>query len=116
MEWDEIKSEVEQQGNVITLSMEQLRNAAGASRLGVNVREEISSTLAGMGLGHIPVDLPAYHYEQVRLYKRGTAVGKMIDIMLEPGEQNDRQLTDRLGGDGPDYAAIVERVRELVNE
>ncbi|WP_052509958.1 hypothetical protein [Vreelandella aquamarina] len=116
MNWDEIKTEVEQNGNVLTISMEELRNAAGASRLGVNVRDDISSTLAGMGLGHVPVELPAYYYEPVRLYKRGTAVGKMIDTMLEPGEQNDRQLVDRLGEDGLDYAVIVERIRDLVNE
>lgn len=116
MDWDEIKAEVEQNGNVLTTSMEMLRNAAGAAKLGVNVREDISSTLAGMGLGHIPVELPSYHYEQVRLYKRGTAVGKIIGVMLEPGEQTDRQLVERLGDDGPDYSAIVEKIRELVNE
>ncbi len=116
MNWDEIKAEVEQNGNVLTISMEELRNAAGAAKMGVNVRNGISGTLAGMGLGHIPVELPSYYYEQVRLYKRGTAVGKMIDTILEPGEQNDRQLADRLGEEGLDYVAIVERIRDLVNE
>lgn len=116
MDWDEIKAEVEKNDNVLTTSMEALRNAAGASRLGVNVRDEISSTLAGMGLGHIPTDLPGYYYEPVRLYKRGTSVGKIIDTVLEPGEQNDKQLVDKLGDEGVDYAAVVERIRELVNE
>jgi len=56
--WDEIKQIVEKNGNVATLTMEQLRDAHGASKLGVNVRAEISSTLAGMGLGHVPQELP----------------------------------------------------------
>lgn len=116
MDWDDIKAEVERNGNVLTIPMVKLRDAASASRLGVNVRDGISSTLAGMGLGHVPVELPLNHYEQVRLYKHGTAVGKMIVTMLEPGEQNDRQLAERLGDVGVDYAAVVERIRDLVNE
>lgn len=116
MNWEDIKANVESNGNVTTLSMEVLRNAAGAGRLGVNVRDEISSILAGMGLGHIPVELPAYHHEQVRLYKKGTTVGKVIDIMLEPGESNDRHLIERLGGEQINYAVIIERIRDLVND
>ena len=54
MSWDTIKDSVEKNGNVCTLTMDILRNAHGAGKLGVNVRAEISQTLAGMGLGHIP--------------------------------------------------------------
>ena len=47
--WDEIKKEVESNGNVLTVSMITLREAAGKDKLGVNVVKEISKTLAGMG-------------------------------------------------------------------
>lgn len=49
--WDEIKNAVEKNENVLTITMEQLRDAHGSAKLGVHVRTEISSTLAGMGLG-----------------------------------------------------------------
>ena len=116
MTWDKIKETGEKSGNVCTMTMETLRNAHGAGKLGVNVRGEISQTLAGMGLGHVPQELPSYQHEQVRLYKRGTAVGQLIESVLTPGEQNDKMLVSKFGQAGPDYAAIVQRVRELVGE
>src|SRR5438477_12918899 len=114
--WDEIKDRVEKNGNVLTVAMEALREALGVGKLGVHVRAEISRTLKGMGLGHIPQELPTYQHEQVRLYKRGTPVGELIETVLSPGELNDKKLTDRYGDQIPDYAAVVQKIRELVAE
>lgn len=114
--WDEIKQTVEKNGNVATLTMEELRDAHGAAKLGVNVREEISSTLRGMGLGHVPQVLPSYQNEQVRVYKNGTPVGDLIATVLMPGQQNDSKLTDQFAQKGIDYAAIVQKVKELVTD
>lgn len=116
MNWDEIKEQVEKNGNVHTFTMEVLRNAHGGARLGVNVRAEINQILAGIGLGHVPVDLPNYQHEQVRLYKRGTLVGQLVESVLMPGEQNDKSLADRFGAAGPDYAVMIQKIRELVGE
>ena len=114
--WDQIKNNVENNGNVLTISMEQLREAHGAAKLGVHVRDQISATLAGMGLGHVPIDLPSYQHEFVRLYKRGTEVGQHIETVLNPGEQNDKKLIERFTAESTDYASIVEKIRELVAE
>ena len=73
-----IKAKVEKNGNVVTLTMEELRDAHGSAKLGVNVCADIHSTLAGMGLGHIPEDLPTYQNEPVRVYKNGTPVGDLL--------------------------------------
>jgi len=114
--WDEIKDKVEKNGDVKTVTMEELRDAHGALKLGVHVRTAISSKLAGMGLGHIPEVLPSYQHELVRLYKKGTPVGELIATVLTPGEQNDSKLTEQFAGDGVDYAAIIQQIRELVGE
>ena len=114
--WAEIKEDVEKNGNIKTLTMEQLRDAHGTAKLGVHVREEISSTLAGIGLGHIPEELPNYQHEQVRLYKKGTPVGDLIETVLKPGQQNDSKLAAQFAAPGTDFAAIVEKIRELVAE
>lgn len=114
MGWTEIKEQVEKNGNVWTVTMDVLRDAHGAGKLGVHVREEISQSLAGMGLGHVPSVLPSYQHEQVRLYKKGTPVGLLIDTVLALGEQNDTALVERVASSGPDYAAIIQKVRELV--
>ena len=97
-DWNAIKDAVEKNGNVQTVTMEQLRDAHGAAKLGVHVRDAISSTLAGLGLGHVPEVLPTYQHELVRLYKRGTPVGDMITSVLTPGGQNDAKLTEQFAG------------------
>jgi hypothetical protein len=111
---EEIKDQVEKNGNLLTVTMEQLKEAHGAGKLGIHVRDEISQLLVGMGLGHVPQVLPNSQRELVRLYKHGTPVGQLIDAVLSPGEQHDRTLIERFNTQGPDYAAIVQKIRELV--
>lgn len=113
--WDEIKKEVESNGNVLTVSMITLREAAGKDKLGVNVVKEISKTLAGMGLGHVPQELPLSQSESVRLYKRGTSIGDLIEMVLFPSESNDRMLKEQLDKELVNYASIIEKIRELVS-
>ena len=114
--WAEIKDAVEKNGNVMTVTMKELRDAHGSGALGVHVREQISSELAGLGLGHIPEVLPSYQDESVRVYKHGTTIGELIDTVLKPGQQNDKKLSEQFGGGGVDYAGIVQKIRELVAE
>jgi hypothetical protein len=96
--------------------MEILRDAHGAERLGTNNRAEISRILAGIGLGHVPVVLPSYQNDQVRLFKRGTVVGELIETVLTPGDQNDKQLVEQFNEQSTDYTEIVKQIRELVCE
>ena len=116
MTWEEIKNEVAKNGGVKTYAMGSLRDTHGAGRLGVNVCQEISEKLAGEGLGHIPQDLPSFQDEQIRLYKKGTAVGKLIDTVLSPGEQNDLSLSERFSSESPDYASMIEQIRDIVGK
>jgi hypothetical protein len=116
MAWDDIKKSVEDAGNVLTVTMEELREACGAGRLGIHVRSTISSTLAGMGLGHVPQDLPINQHDSVRLYKRGTPVGEFIETVLKPSQMGDRILAEKFSDQGPDYASVIEAIRALVAE
>jgi hypothetical protein len=114
--WDDVKAQVEKNGNVWTTTMDELREANGSGKLGTWVREEISSRLAGVGLGHIPPELPTYSSNQVRLYKRGTIVGDLLEKILTPGAQNDTLIIDKLSGKEKDLASVVAKIRELVAE
>ena len=69
-----------------------------------------------MGLGHVPQELPSYQHEQVRLYKRGTPIGELIETVLAPGQQNDSKLTQQFSSDAADYADVIAKIRELVAE
>lgn len=114
-DWTAIKNEVEGNGGVKTFQMERLRDAFGAGRLGTNVCEDISRELAGLGLGHIPEVLPTYQYEPVRIYRRGTRLAEVIDIILKPGEKNDNELLVRFGKAEPNHADTIAKIRELVS-
>ena len=115
-DWNGIKATVEENGNVCTVSMLELREAAGKEKLGVNVNAGIKKKLAGLGLGHIPADLPRYQHEQIRLYKKGTAVGELIDTVIMPGQQNDKKLAEQVNEEQADYLEIIEQIRNLVGE
>ena len=114
--WDNIKTQVEDNDNVVTVSMNELKDAAGKDRLGTHVRREISKTLAGMGLGHIPSEIPSYQHDSIRLYKRGTPAGDLIEMVISPGETNDRKLREQLSGSKIDHADLIEKIRELISE
>lgn len=111
--WDQIKKKVEANDNILTITMIELRDAAGKDKLGVHVRSEISKTLACMGLGHVPKELPPNQHELARLYKRGTPVGELIEMVLSPGEQNDSKLKQQFSNSSVDYANIIEQIPKL---
>jgi hypothetical protein len=113
MNKDEIKASVEGSGNVLSLSMEELRNAWGYRRLGPYVRSEISKDLRGMGVGHYPEELGDYQNESVRLYRLGTPLATIIEAVLHPSADTDEQLRELAAREG-DARATLDRIRALV--
>jgi hypothetical protein len=107
----ELKEVVVANDNVLTVTMQDLRDAYGALRLGVNVRNDITKRLAGNGLGHYPTHLPAYQHEAVRLFTLGSAVADLIQAALTPGEEHDELLRSKAESEA---AMIVEKIRALV--
>jgi hypothetical protein len=91
-DWDAIVNRVEEGSGVATVTMEQLRDASGYKKLGKFVCEEIHEKLTGMGLGTVPRQLPSRQYEPIRIYKRATPVGHLIELALNPGASNDGRL------------------------
>lgn len=115
MTLDEIREEVENRGGVYTVTMTVLREAAGYKRLRVNVRGEISWELARLGIAHVPQELPNEHTTLVRLYLRGTPVAELIEEAITPGEAQDRAIVQRCTQSGPNYARIIEKIRDLID-
>lgn len=76
--WTELREEVEDSDGVLRVPMWQLRDLMNAGRLGVHVRASISRELAGMGIAHLPTDLPGNQYDSVVLYRLGTAAAAVV--------------------------------------
>lgn len=113
-----VKTAVEANGNLLQVTLGELREALGYNRLGVRVLQEIASALSGEGLGYFPLwvldanDTPRYE-NSLRVYKKGSAVGGAIDAVLEPSNVGDDLLRTTAGSEA---AEILKSVKALVCE
>lgn len=110
--YDELAQVIESRHGVMTCLMQELRDAHGAGKLGVNVVANISDALEHRGLGHFPDPLPVNQWEKARIYRRGTPVGDVIRAVLAvDDEKSDDVLRSIAGNTGND---IIKKIRELV--
>lgn len=79
----ELKDLVVKNGDVLTVTMEGLRDAQGAAKIGKFVITGIQDSLAKQGLKTFPKELPMFQHECVRVYSDGTAVSKLFSAMVE---------------------------------
>lgn len=108
----ELKHKVDEAGGVLTVSMEDLRDAYGADRLGVNVRTRLQEQLAKLGLAHRPKDLPAYQEQQVRIYVQDSQVGELIRAATTLGSAADRRLREAANNRAVE---ILDKIRGMVS-
>ena len=64
----QVKQAVADNKGILRLSMGELRDAYGASKLGKHILTNISNELAKHGLGHFPFDLPSSQDNRVNIY------------------------------------------------
>lgn len=93
----------------------ELRSAIGYDRLGKYVLDELANSLEGEGLGYFPVATIEANPEprqsqEVRLYRRGKGIGRLIQAVTTPTPAGDRLLRET-SDDGDD---IVRKIRALV--
>ena len=60
-----------------------LREIGGYGRLGTTVRQTLSGKLAGIGVGHLPAELPASQEMPVLLYQYGTPAADVVAAIAE---------------------------------
>ncbi|MFC5265881.1 hypothetical protein ACFPJ1_27525 [Kribbella qitaiheensis] len=113
--WGELKDAVEAGGGVLRVMMWDLRYLEEAGRLGVHVRASISRKLMGLGLAHLPKDLPAYQEQAVVIYKLGTPAAAVIDAVSGGGTREAEAALRRLNTsrDSEKLLAVTEKFAEL---
>src|SRR3954454_5683188 len=90
--YEDLRDAVAASEGLLAISMEQLRDIHGAGRLGVHVRDAISSSLARYGLGHFPEELPSYQEQYVRIFQLGTPLADLVHAVLDPTPSRDEIL------------------------
>ena len=108
-----LRTATEQADGLYLTTMETLRDAHGAGKLGVHVRKAIHDELLANGLGHLPSELPAYQEYEVRLYRLGTSIANAINAVLYPSEAGDQVLRQTAGSSAQ---TVLKQIRELVCE
>ncbi|MGY5059231.1 hypothetical protein ACWDFR_35080 [Streptomyces sp. 900105755] len=107
--WDDLRKAVEDNGGVLRIYMAGLRELQNAGRLGINVRNDISRRLAGIGLGHLPAELPPYQENQIVLFQLGTPAADVVEAVRGDNFARAEQALRRLNtkGDAEKLAAIA---------
>lgn len=100
---------------IVVVTLGELRDSLGYGRLGRYVLDEIASKLEGEGLGYFPLDALDDNAEprggqEVRLYRRGKGIGKVIQAVTNPTEGGDRVLCQNIG----EASETIEKIRSLV--
>lgn len=119
--YDKMKKAVEQCGGVSVVTLRELREAIGVSRLGPYVLADIASQLHQEGLDYFPAhtldDNPApRQWHEVRLVLRdpGSPIYKAMKAIEEPTEDGDTFLSDLGTGAATATAARAEDRLERV--
>ncbi|WP_206313106.1 hypothetical protein [Streptomyces sp. JB150] len=112
--WDELRKAVEENGGVLRIYMANLRELQNAGRLGIHVRNEISRRLAGIGLGHLPAELPSYQENEVVLFQLGTPAADVVEAVRGDNFARAEGALRRLNtkGDAEKLAAIAAILNE----
>jgi hypothetical protein len=108
---NDLREEVLTSGGVLAIPMERLRNLHGYGRLGKYVTEEISFSLHGRGLGHVPAPLPLSQNEYVLVFQLGSGVARVVDAVLSHGPESADTLRELVS----DQANLtLAKIRDLV--
>jgi len=108
----DVAAAVSENGNLMTATLGELREALGYNRLGVRVLGEIARSLQDEKLGYFPTwalednDVPRYG-DVIRIYRIDSAVGRTIEAVLKPSPSGDELLLDSAGSEA------VEKLRRI---
>lgn len=108
----EIEARVDASGGLAVCTLGELRDVAGKGKLGNFVLQAAAKTLDGIGLAFYPAPAePFRQHHEVRVYRRDSPLGALVQAVVEPTERGDELLRATAKND---HAAIISKIRELV--
>jgi hypothetical protein len=92
--FEELAEAVQENGGLVECVMYQLRDTAGWDRLTNRMLVDIEDQLSQKALGYFPWPMPQGRRDEVRIYKRGTKVGNIVEAVLKPADHKDDLLRE----------------------
>ncbi len=112
-----LRREVEAHGDLLTVSMEDIRRAHGRfGKLGPHVQIKLAEWLANEGMAALPQDLKRFQQEEVRVYRAGTDMAAVIEAVLRPGERGDKKLREIVSAGEPTARSKLDEIRAIVED
>jgi hypothetical protein len=117
---DELIDDLESESiQVVTLL--RLREIFGYKRLGNRVLVDISKELTNRGLGYFPREIldandQPRQWEELRIFRKQSPVGKLVTAVLEPSHENDLFLKEASTNDETNAAAVLDQIRTLLGD
>jgi len=93
----ELQNRVREQG-VVTIRLDELRNAFGFQRLGANVRWEIAQSLRQAEIDFVPPQLPNRDHEMIRLFDKRLPIPGLLKAAVELDPEMDQVLAEAARG------------------
>ncbi|TQF65295.1 hypothetical protein FK531_22000 [Rhodococcus spelaei] len=112
----DVRAAVDENGGLLTVTLQDLREALGYAKLGARVLATISTELSGHGLGYFPADVlddnpVPRRYDELRVFAKNEPIGELINAVLEPSERGDEKLLE-VGGDNA--SVILDQIRTIL--
>lgn len=118
VEWDVLIVRVDGNGGLGIATLGELREAAGFGKLGRFVLAEIRNGLGAHGLGAYPKwmldheqNLDLNQHQQVRVFRLGSPVERLVRAVESPDHAGDQELRDRAASDDADK---LRQIRAIV--
>lgn len=113
----ELRELLEEGDGLQVVTLQELRESLGYKKLGPIVLNSVSEKLAGQGIGYFPDwiinanDLPRGRQE-VRVFLTDSALGRIVQSVIEPTDTGDQRLLDLVEEDSP--AEKLEQIRAVL--
>lgn len=115
----ELKETATEEGGLAVVTLLDLREMLAFKKLGVRVLNTIAEELISNGLGYYPPELldsndQPRQWDEVRIYVKDSALGKIVDAVLSPSTASDTLLLEATSGSDASAAEILDQIRTLL--
>ncbi|MBP2304760.1 hypothetical protein GBZ48_10520 [Azospirillum melinis] len=111
--YEELDNLIDENNGVVSCNMRSLRDCYNVAKLGVHVARQISRDLNNRGLGHFPEDLPINQWDRVRVFKKASKLGAIIESLSSLDEESDDILREVNGGNGDE---TLRKVKAMIDD